>query len=158
MQRRFPCRNFTYDLAGGSTMKLNQQGIRKGHRQSIILSVCDSILCIPINVLHGIYLMYIIATSDHVKSVGRQSIESLIDCFLLFFLIITNNCSQFYVNLMVSGKFRNDFGNFINRWLPSYCQIKVQGNNQLDAFNNTIERKRNVYTAPTIKFYKINNS
>jgi hypothetical protein len=87
----------------------NYQQVSKRNQQLILILSCEVLLYIFTNLLYSINIAYSAITSGNSKSIERIRIESFIAYFSTPFLIIINNCAPFYLYLIVSSKFREDF-------------------------------------------------
>jgi hypothetical protein len=110
--------NVSARINGDSSNNVYQH-IGKRDQQLLISLICEVLLYISTNLLYSINITYSAITSGDSKSADRIRIESFIAYFSTPFLIIINNCAPFYLYLLVSSKFRQDFIKFFT----SCCHV-----------------------------------
>ncbi len=85
-----------------------QQRISKREQQSMILLICEIVVYILTNISYSLVLTYSTITAKQFKTMEQIHIELFISYLSSPFLILINNCSLFYLYLIVSSKFRKD--------------------------------------------------
>ena len=99
----------------GDARKTHQR-IGRRDQQLMLLLMCEVLLYICTNLLFSINITYSAITADQVKTLERLRIEAFVTYLSTPFLIIINNCSAFYLYLLVSVKFRHDVKTLLTCW------------------------------------------
>ncbi|CAF2966536.1 unnamed protein product [Rotaria sp. Silwood2] len=138
---RIVSRNVDNNHVKGDVIKLNRQRISRRDQQLTILIIYEVILYVITCLPFSINITYLTITSNYPKTPDRIRIESFITLFSSPFLVIINSCAPFYLYLVVSSKFRQDFRNLFRSCHCYHRQVTSQQDDRRQTFTSVTTRK-----------------
>ena len=92
-----------------SNISTSANRIRKHDVQFILILISEVIIYFLSTILFPVYSIYAAVTSSISKSSDRLAIEEFLRYLTLSFLVYVNSCSIFYIHLLASKAFRQEF-------------------------------------------------